>query len=126
MMDKKAKTRNAYESLLYIYLAFPICCDDNATVWETIRYNSLYQIVSSMLHESKDFKGRLSNELIISDLKKAQSILLKGSVDYSSALNGTSNKKTVEEDIVFLMGTNISNDLWEQTKDLPEDWLSLL
>jgi hypothetical protein len=125
--DIRARSGDVYEPLLYLYLAFPICCDDNATIWETINYDSLFFIISKMLEDSSNYNGRLSNNLIIDDLKKAQSILLKGSVEYSALLNDEGQgKKTIEEDILFLMSTNISNELWESTRDLPEDWLSLL
>lgn len=126
-MDKRAKSRMAYENLLYIYLAFPICCEDNDTIWETLEYDKLYKIIWLMLNDKEKYKGRLTNSIIFDDLKKSQSLLLKGSVDYSDAIQVTdASKKDIIEEITFLMGTNISNDLWEQTKDLPDDWISLL
>jgi hypothetical protein len=123
-MDTKARNSKSYEPLLYMYLAFPICCDDNDTIWETINYNKMYKIVSDMLSSVALYKGRLSTSIIISDLKKAHSLILKDSVEFNTELD--MKAKTAEDNILFLMSTNISNDLWEATKDLPEDWISLL
>lgn len=123
-MDTKARNNKSYEPLLYMYLAFPICCDDNDTIWETIDYPKIYNIISDMLSSVSLYKGRLTSSLIISDLKKAHSLILKDSVEFN--VKEELKVKTVEENILFLMSTNISNDLWEATKDLPEDWISLL
>lgn len=127
-LDTRAKNNNTYEALLYLFLAFPICCDDNDTVWETIQYDDMYQVLYQMIYDKEKYKGRLTHEVIVGDLKKAQSILLKGSVEYSSFIKVADKnyENSIVNDILFLMGTNLSREVWEDTKDLPDDWISLL
>lgn len=138
-LDMRARNEKVHESLLLLFLTFPVSCKPEEIVWESLPYDKIINLYIRLLsyrrEENIPLIGRVVSDGFYKDARKASYMLIHDTTVYekqeSNIFTGSDYydaniSKSKEDEIVQLMASSLPSNMWAAGSELPASWLDLL